>query len=116
MATAAWRLTARHVPPAWRIGLLLCSAVAGMLALGWWLRRRWVPARAGAVYLDQTFGLEQRLVTAAEFAATGADQPLYPLLVEETATRLFSALKTAEKEVRPASPSFLFRMRSRKKL
>lgn len=88
LAAAAWRLAALRVPPAWRIGLLLCSAVAGALALGWWLRRRWVPIHAGAAHLDQAFGLQQRLVTASEFAAAGAGRPLYPVLVEDTAARL----------------------------
>lgn len=88
LAAAAWRIGALRVSPIWRIGLPALAAAVGLLAMGWWLRRRWVPARASAAYLDQTFGLQQRLVTAAEFAEAGSAKPLYPVLVEDTVERL----------------------------
>ena len=90
-AILAWRMTALRVPVVWRVGAPAMLALSSLLALAWWLRKRWVSVRASAAYLDQTFGLQQRLITAEEFAHRNPPAPLYPLLVEDAARYLSTA-------------------------
>ena len=87
LGAAAWRLQLLHVPSSWSVGAPAILAAAAVASLGWWVRRHWLSFHQGAAYLDQRFGLQQRLVTAEEFAATAHPSPLYPLLVEDAVRR-----------------------------
>lgn len=91
LAALAWRLSALDLSAAWRLGVPGALILGGLLALVWWLRTRWVSVRASPAYLDQAFGLQQRLITAAEFARMSPPAPLYPMLVEDTVHRLSDA-------------------------
>ena len=97
-AALAWRLHRLQVSPAWAIGVPSLLGVAAAAALAVWLRRRWMARRGGAAFLDRTLGLQQRLVTAEEFADAATPPLLYPLLVEDVAHRVLS------KDVRLPTP------------
>ncbi len=98
----AWRLHAMHLPappaggtqaglgPVWSLGIPAALVLVLAVGLAWWLRRRWIPRHDAAHYLDQALGLQQRLMTAAEFAGVTPTPTLYPLLVEETTRHLSS--------------------------
>jgi hypothetical protein len=87
-AALGWRLMAARPGAAWSLW------IPAALALGWaawltaWLRRVWIAPRRGAAYLDEQLGLQQRLVTAAEFSDRPTPPPLYALLVEDAASRV----------------------------
>jgi hypothetical protein len=87
----ALRLRALHGSSPW--SLAIPGLVLGVMGcgLGWWLRRHWLSGRRAAAFLDRELGLEQRLVTAEEFAAAAQPPPLYPLLVEDAARHCSSA-------------------------
>ena len=87
LGAAAWRLQLLHVPSRWSVGAPAVLAAAAVVSLGWRVRRHWLSFHQGAAYLDQRFGLQQRLVTAEEFDATAHPSPLYPLLVEDAVRR-----------------------------
>ena len=91
LVVLAWRLSLLQLSAVWRLGLPGALTLSGALMLVWWLRTRWVSVRASAAYLDQAFELQQRLITAAEFARMSPPSPLYPLLVEDTVHRLSAA-------------------------
>jgi len=86
----SWRLQALALGRVWVAGLPGALALMGAAALGWWLRRSWISRQGAANHLDQAFGLQQRLVTAAEFAQVEQKSSLYPLLLEDAARRLSS--------------------------
>ncbi len=81
----AWRL--QGLQTAWRFGAPSLTALIGLAAAGWWLRKRWMSGGDAARQLDQALGLDQRLVTAEEFAKVSPAPSLYPLLVEDTEQR-----------------------------
>lgn len=83
----AFRLVAVDAAVIWRIGVpvLLVAATAG--AITWWLKRRWISSHGAAALLDRSLGLQQRLVTAEEFAHAEQPPALYPLLLEDAAKR-----------------------------
>jgi hypothetical protein len=83
-----WRLTAARPGAAWSVGVPIALALGWVLWLAWRVRRAWISSRSGAAYLDGQLGLQQRLVTAAEFSDRPAPPALYPLLVEDTAGRV----------------------------
>jgi len=97
-AALAWRLHRLQVSPAWALGVPSLLGVVAAAALVVWLRRRWMARRGGAAFLDRTLGLQQRLVTAEEFADAATPPLLYPLLVEDVAHRVLS------KDVRLPTP------------
>lgn len=79
---------------AWRLILLKVSALASVslaaglvavlfAALSFWLRKRWLPRKEAAAYLDRSLGLEQRLVTAEEFSESPKSSALYPALISD---------------------------------
>ena len=80
-----WRLQLLQVPWALCLGVPVGIGVLAVSGVAWWLRRRWISPSSSAAYLDQTLGLQQRLVTAAEFAQAPQPPALYPLLIEDTA-------------------------------
>jgi len=69
----------------WAIGLPAALAAAFTGGLGWWMRRHWLSPRAAAAHLDRVLGLQQRLITAEEFAQAPHRSALYPLLLEDAA-------------------------------
>lgn len=87
-ALAAWRAQSAGVPAwvAWGVPAAGAAATAG--ALSWWLRRRWLTGARGAAFLDRTLVLDQRLVTAEEFAGVEPTPALYARLLEETERRI----------------------------
>lgn len=80
-----WRLQFWRVQPVWRIGIVSGIGGSVLAILSWWLRRAWLSPRASAAHLDDTLGMEQRLITAEEFARQEHPPALYPLLVEDAA-------------------------------
>ena len=86
----AGRLQALALGRVWVLGLPGALALIAAAALGWRLRRSWISRAGAASHLDQAFGLQQRLVTAAEFARVEEKSSLYPLLIEDAARRLSS--------------------------
>ncbi|MBI4343087.1 MAG: hypothetical protein HY599_06940 [Candidatus Omnitrophica bacterium] len=82
-----WRLHPLALSAAWRIGLPAAIGLAASGALVWWLRKRWLSSSTSVAYLDERLGLQQRLVTAAEFAGRPQPPALYPLLLEDAARR-----------------------------
>ncbi|PIQ83843.1 MAG: hypothetical protein COV75_05125 [Candidatus Omnitrophica bacterium CG11_big_fil_rev_8_21_14_0_20_63_9] len=83
----AWRLSAWPAASAWALGAPAVAGIVGAAALGWWLRRAWMPRQKAAAFLDERFGLQQRLITAEEFAQAESQPALYPLLVEDAMQR-----------------------------
>ncbi len=87
-AGIGWRLFVLRMALFWSValpGLFVAVAAAGLWA---WLRGRWPSQRDLAASLDETLGLEQRLVTAQEFSTAEAPSRLYPLLIEDAARHL----------------------------
>jgi hypothetical protein len=83
-AALGWRLRAAGAGQAVWIGLPILVS-AGVAAAAWvWARRRWIAREGAASMLDRTLGLQQRLVTAEEFARAATPPSLYPLLVQDT--------------------------------
>ncbi len=50
------------------LGIALGLVAVLFISLGFWLQQRWLPQKEAAAYLDRSLGLQQRLVTAEEFA------------------------------------------------
>ena len=84
----AWRLHALRVAPLWRMGAPTALALVAASSLASWLRRRWISREGSAAHLDEAFGLQQRLVTAEQFAGAAQPPALYGLLVEDAARRV----------------------------
>ncbi len=70
--------------------VVLGVAVAVIVGFIWWARRRWLSGRLAVQTLDDALHLEQRLVTATEFAQKPEHSALYPILLEDTISRLKS--------------------------
>ena len=87
-AVLAWRLHRLQAGPAWAVGVPSLLGLAAAVALSGWLRRRWLSRQGGAAYLDRVLGLQQRLITAEEFAHAAQPPLLYPLLIEDVAHRV----------------------------
>ena len=87
LGAAAWRFHTSHLQSVWGMRLVGAASVVGLISLLWWVHRRWVSPEATAAYLDQMLHLEQRLLTAAEFARQKHPPALYPLLVDDIAHR-----------------------------
>src|SRR3989338_5971183 len=90
--TCWWRLHLLRASPWWSLGLPTTLILASVVGLAWWLRLRWISVHAAADKLDNTLGLQQRLVTTLEFAGTQPSPALYPQLVDDT-TRVFASQK-----------------------
>ncbi|MBI3330511.1 MAG: hypothetical protein HYZ96_00195 [Candidatus Omnitrophica bacterium] len=88
VAVLAWRLHRLRVSPVWAIGAPGLLGLAAAASLGGWLRRRWMSRQGGAAYLDRTLRLQQRLITAEEFAHAAPAPLLYPLLIEDVGQRV----------------------------
>ena len=86
-AASAWRISRLDVPSVWRLMVPGVLTGVALSVLAWRLRRRWGSASQGALWLDQTLRLQQRLVTAVEFAAAAQPPPLYPQLLDDTVQR-----------------------------
>ena len=82
-----WRLSALGIASWWSIGAPSMAALLAGGGLLWWLRHRWISRRNASAFLDHTLGLQQRLITAEEFAATQPPPALYPLLMEDASSR-----------------------------
>ena len=87
-----WRLHLLRASPWWSIGVPTALILASVAGLAWWLRLRWISVHAAADKLDNTLGLQQRLVTTLEFAGTQPSPALYPQLVDDT-THVFASQK-----------------------
>ena len=87
LAVLGWRLRGLHVSPGWSVGLPVGLACGVTVSLAWWVRQHWFSPHSAAAHLDDVLGLQQRLVTAEEFARSQQPPALYPLLVEDTARR-----------------------------
>jgi len=87
-AVLAWRLHRLRVNPVWAIGAPGLLGLAAAASLGGWLRLRWMSRQGGAAYLDRTLRLQQRLITAEEFAHAAPPPLLYPLLIEDVGQRV----------------------------
>lgn len=82
-----WRLHAIGLDPEWVIGIPGALAVVAAIGLGWRARRRWMSGTRAASQLDRALGLQERLITAAEFARRAPPPALYPLLLQDAAQR-----------------------------
>lgn len=87
----AWRLHRLHRSVIWSTGLPVMLALVAIGLLVWRLRRRWIWAATAVAQLDRTLGLQQRLITAEEFARVQEKPALYPLLLEDLARHATSA-------------------------
>ncbi len=87
LGVLAWRLHALRIQPVWSLGLPGACALLVAGSLAWWLHRRWISDQHAPAHLDQALGLQQRLVTVAEFSKATQVSPLYSLLLEDTARR-----------------------------
>ena len=83
VALLGWWLHQLPLAPRLRAGLPAGAALAGLAALAWWLKRRWISPEQSAASLDRTLGLQDRLVTVAEFAKVTPPPALYALLEED---------------------------------
>jgi hypothetical protein len=90
VSVLAWRLHAVGFDPARVVGIAGALALVAIATLGWWGRHRWIDADETAAHLDRALGLQQRLMTAAEFAHREPVPALYPFLTEDTANRFSS--------------------------
>src|SRR3989338_8174082 len=90
--TCGWRLHLLRASPWWSLGLPTALILASVGGLAWWLRLRWISVHAAADKLDNTLGLQQRLVTTLEFANTQPSPALCPQLVDDT-THVFASQK-----------------------
>ena len=84
----AWRLHALPMPLMYRRALPALLAGIAVLGAAWWARHHWMVRESVAAHLDRVLGLQQRLVTAAEFSSATETPTLYPLLVEDAAQRI----------------------------
>jgi len=82
-ALLAWRLMLLKVQAPASLGVALGLVAALFISLGFWLKHRWMPQKQAAAYLDLHLGLQQRLVTAEEFANTPGRSALYATLVDD---------------------------------
>jgi len=87
----AWRLHRLHRSMIWSAGLPVTLALLAIGLLVWRLRRRWLFAATAIAQLDRALGLQQRLITAEEFARAQEKPALYPLLLEDLARRASEA-------------------------
>lgn len=84
-ALLIWRLRLFNFPPAITIGLPLSLWLVIVSALAAWAYRHWLSQRMAAARLDKALGLQQRLVTAEEFAQSEKAPALYSMLMEDLA-------------------------------
>ena len=87
LGVIAWRLSTRGLSLLWSVGVSGIVAVSAVGALVWWTHRRWMSPRGTAAYLDQTFDLQQRLITAEEYSRMASPPALYSLLAKEVVER-----------------------------
>ena len=87
LAVLGWRLSTLRLASWWSLGVVSVAGALVSAGLLWWLRRRWISRQNAAAYLDRTLGLQQRLITAEEFAAAEPPPALYPLLMEDASSR-----------------------------
>ena len=87
LALLGWRLAQLRLGPWWSVGLPAGLGLAAAAGLAWWLSRHWMSRRGGVRYLDRALDLQQRLITAEEFASATPPPALYPLLVEDASRR-----------------------------
>ncbi|MDP3722873.1 MAG: hypothetical protein Q8R91_05175 [Candidatus Omnitrophota bacterium] len=87
----AWRLHRLHRSMIWSAGLPVTLALLAIGLLVWRLRRRWLFAATAVAQLDRALGLQQRFITAEEFARAQEKPALYPLLLEDLARRASEA-------------------------
>jgi len=81
----AWRLHAVGLDRPWVVGIPTALGVVAVAGLGWRLKRRWMAGMGTASHLDRALGLQERLITAAEFAHRTPPPALYPLLLDDAA-------------------------------
>jgi len=81
----AWRLHAVGLDRPWVVGIPTALGVVAVTGLGWRLKRRWMAGMGTASHLDRALGLQERLITAAEFAHRTPPPALYPLLLDDAA-------------------------------
>lgn len=87
LGLVGWRLHQLRLGAVWSAGVPGGLGLAAAGGLVWWLRRNWISRRGGVTYLDRALGLQQRLITAEEFASATPPPALYPLLVEDASRR-----------------------------
>jgi len=91
-AALSWRLFAFKDASWWSVGVPSAIALLAVAGLLWGCRRRWIGRQQTAVHLDRALSLQERLVTAEEFAGAATPPTLYPALVHDT-QRLLAAGK-----------------------
>lgn len=84
----AYKLSQLEVSAYFSMGLPVVIGIAGVFFLCRWISQRWIARNSAPAYLDRTLKLQQRLVTAAEFATDKKQSSLYHLLVEDTTHNL----------------------------
>lgn len=84
LAMGWWRLSAAGASTVWAVALGTAGLTLLILWQGFLIRRDWLSAAALTMQLDRAFGLQARLVTAAEFADMAEPPPLYDVLIQET--------------------------------
>lgn len=87
-----WRLHMLRLSAWWSVGVPGVLILASAAGLAWWLYQRWISVHDAADKLDNTLGLQQRLVTTLEFAGTRPSPSLYPQLVDDT-SNIFASQK-----------------------
>jgi len=84
LGVLGWRLAHTRLPVLWSTMLLIVAGLAGVAALSIWWKRHWLSRAKTMRQLDDALGLEQRLITLAQFETAKSPPLLYPLLVQDT--------------------------------
>jgi len=87
VAVLAWRLAHTQAAAVWSMLLPTIAGLAGAAALWMWWKRHSLSRATTIRQLDDTLGLEQRLITLEQFERTAHPPLLFPLLERDTQQR-----------------------------